>query len=128
MMVNDTVADTLARLKNAVERRSDAVLVYDNKMTRNMLDILVQEEFIEKYSEVEGGLDVILKYNEVGDPIVVSFERVSKPGQRIYVGSKELIPVMNGRGISIISTSKGLMTGAMAKSQGIGGEYICKIW
>ncbi len=127
-MVNDTVSDTLTRLKNAVERGSETVLVYDNKMSRSILDILVKETFVEKYTEVEGGIEATLKYSESGEPKVVNFQRVSKPGQRIYVSSKEIEPVVNGRGISIISTSKGLMTGAMARSQGVGGEYICNVW
>lgn len=127
-MVTDTIADTLTRLKNSVERKKEVSLISDNKMNRYILDILVKEGFIESYSEVEGGIEVILSYNDGGEPVVMNFKKVSKPGQRIYVGSNDIVPVMNGRGISIISTSKGIMTGAQAKSQGVGGEYICNIW
>ncbi len=62
------------------------------------------------------------------EPVVAKFKRMSSSGQRIYVSSSEIVPVMNGRGIAIISTSEGIMTGALAKSKGIGGEYICNIW
>ncbi len=126
--MTDTIADTLTRLKNATERSKEATLVVDEKLSKNILEILTKEGFIDKYTEVEGGLEVLFKFNENGDPVVTQFEKVSKPGQRIYVNAKNIIPVMNGRGISIISTSKGLMTGSMAKAQGIGGEYICNIW
>ena len=125
--MNDLVADFLARMKNGIERKRETVLVPSTKMNVEILKVLKQEEMIVGYEKVEDGIGVEILYDD-GEPVVTQFKRVSSPGQRIYVTSKEIVPVMNGRGISIISTSKGLMSGAMAKSQSIGGELICKIW
>ncbi|MFA5623073.1 MAG: 30S ribosomal protein S8 [Candidatus Dojkabacteria bacterium] len=125
--MNDLVADFLARMKNGIDRKKETVIVPSTKMNIEILKVLKQEEMIVGYEEVEGMIEVeILYYDD--EPAVTQFKRVSSPGQRIYVTSKDIVPVMNGRGISIISTSKGLMSGAMAKSQSIGGELICKIW
>ncbi len=125
--MNDLVADFLARMKNGIQRKKETVLVPSTKMNIEILKVLKQEEMIGGYEEVEGMIEVEILYDD-GEATVKEFKRVSSPGQRIYVTSKEIVPIMNGRGISIISTSKGLMSGAMAKSQGIGGELICKIW
>lgn len=127
-MANDTVADTLSRLRNAIARGYDEVVLDETKMNKEIARILKQEDFIEDYEVADGQVSVTLKYNKQGDPVVEHFDRVSSPGQRRYVSSKEILPVMNGRGISIISTSSGLMTGAQAKSRSLGGEYICQIW
>lgn len=126
--MNDLIADLLARLKNGIERRKEVVSIPNTKVNVEVLKVLKEEEMIEDYEIIENVLEVTLKYEEDGEPVVTEFKRVSKPGQRIYVSSYEIIPVMNGRGISIISTSKGLMTGSRAKSQNIGGELICKVW
>ncbi len=125
--MNDLVADFLARMKNGIERRKEVIEVPFTKMNIGMLKVLKSEEMIEDYNIVEKKVEVVVKYND-GEPVISHFERVSSPGQRIYVNSKDIIPVMNGRGISIISTSKGLMTGARAKGSKLGGELICKIW
>ncbi|MDX9739378.1 MAG: 30S ribosomal protein S8 [Candidatus Dojkabacteria bacterium] len=125
--MNDLVADFLARMKNGIERKRETVLVPSTKMNVEILKVLKQEEMIAGYEEVEDGIAVEILYDD-GEPVVREFKRVSSPGQRIYITSKDIVPVMNGRGISIISTSKGLMSGASAKSQSIGGELICKIW
>jgi len=125
--MNDLVADFLARMKNGIQRKRESILVPSTKMNTQILIVLKQEEMIEDFKSIEEGIEVFVKYND-DEPAVTQFERVSSPGQRIYVSSKEIIPVMNGRGISIISTSKGLMTGAQAKSKNLGGELICKVW
>lgn len=128
-MVNDTIADTLARLRNGIERKSSEVELINTTMTREIVRILKQEDFILDYTiDEENRLMAKLAYEKNGEPVVSNFKRVSKPGQRIYVTKKEILPVMNGRGISIISTSSGLLTGAQAKSRSLGGEYICNIW
>jgi small subunit ribosomal protein S8 len=125
--MNDLVADFLARMKNGIERKREVVEVPNTKMNNEILKVLVQEEMINGYEVVENKVEVEIKYDD-GEPMVSHFERISSPGQRIYVSSKEIKPVMNGRGISIISTSKGLMSGAMAKSKKLGGELICNVW
>lgn len=126
-MVNDTVADLLARLQNGIKAKKAQVAVPVTKMTTAVLEILKQNELISDFIQEDSGYMVNLMYREDG-PEITKLERKSSPGQRIYIRSKEITPVMNGRGISIISTSEGLMTGAQAKSKGLGGELICEVW
>jgi len=127
IIMNDLTADLLARIKNGIERKRETVLVPKTKMNIEILKVLEMEKMISGYSESEEGISVGLMYDDK-EPVISSLKRVSKPGQRIYIASKDIIPVMNGRGISIISTSKGLMSGAMAKSKKLGGELICEVW
>ena len=127
--MNDYISDLLARLQNGIMRKKESIEVFDTKIIREILKLLKQEEMIEDFVELESGmLSVQPMYFEDGEPQVSHFIRVSKPGQRIYVSCQEITPVLNGRGINIISTSSGIMTGAMAKSKNIGGELICKVW
>ena len=126
--MNDYISDLLARLQNGIARRKEVIEVPLSKSIKNILNILRQEDMIESYEEVDGKINVKPIYDENEVPMVEHFTRVSKPGQRIYVSSNELVPVMNGRGINIVSTSSGVMTGAMAKSKNIGGELICQVW
>ena len=125
--MNDLIADLLARIQNSIMRKERTTEVVATKMNKGLLDVLKQEGMIEDYELGEKEIEVKLVYDK-NEPAISHLERVSKPGQRVYVSKKEITPVMNGRGISIISTSKGLMSGAMAKSKGLGGELICKIW
>ncbi len=125
--MNNLTADLLARLQNGIERKRETVLVPKTKMNIEILKVLKMEKMILGYSESEGGVSVALMYDEK-EPVISSLKMISKPGQRIYITSKDITPIMNGRGISIISTSKGLMSGAMAKSKKLGGELICKVW
>jgi small subunit ribosomal protein S8 len=125
--MNDLIADMLIRIKNAIMRKKDSVEVPNTKINKNILEVMKQEEMIGDFEEKDRMIEVALKYDD-NEPVIIHLEKVSKPGQRIYVSSNEIVPVMNGRGISVISTSKGIMTGAMAKSQNIGGELICEIW
>ena len=125
--MNDLIADMLIRIKNAVMRKKDFVEVLNTKINKHILEVMKDELMIEDFKEKERMLEVALKYDE-DQPVIIHLEKVSKPGQRIYVSSNEIVPVMNGRGISVISTSKGIMTGAMAKGQNLGGELICEIW
>jgi small subunit ribosomal protein S8 len=125
--MNDLIADMLIRIKNAIMRKKDFVEVPNTKINKNILEVMKNEEMIEDFKEKERMIEVALKYDE-NEPVIIHLEKVSKPGQRIYVSANEIVPVMNGRGISVISTSKGIMSGAMAKSQNLGGELICEIW
>lgn len=125
--MNDLTADLLARLQNGIERRKETVLVPNTKMNVEILKVLEMEKMISGYDYTDDGINVHLMY-EGKEPVISVLKRVSKPGQRIYIASKDITPVMNGRGIAIISTSKGLMSAAMAKSKKLGGELICKVW
>lgn len=127
--MNDNISDLLARLQNGIMRGKESIEVRNTKMIRNILEVLKQEEMIDSFEEKNPrAVEVAPLYYEDGKPVVEKFVRVSKPGQRIYISSKEITPVMNGRGINIISTSSGLMTGSMAKSKNLGGELICQVW
>jgi small subunit ribosomal protein S8 len=127
--MRDYISDLLARLQNGIMRKREAIEVPNTKMIREILKVLEQNSMIETFEEAEDNmLEVYPLYFEDGEPVVEHFTRVSKPGQRIYVSHVDITPVMNGRGISIVSTSSGVMTGARAKSQNIGGELICKVW
>lgn len=125
--MNDLIADLLARIQNGIERKKESVIVPRTKINMEILRVLKTEKMIKDYKESEEGISVELLYDG-NEPVITTLERVSKPGQRIYIASKDITPVMNGRGISIISTSKGLMSGAVAKSKKLGGELICKVW
>lgn len=125
--MNDTIADMLARIQNAIMRKRESVEVLDTKMNMEILRVLKEEEMIGDFEKKEKMIEVILEYDGL-EPLITTLKKVSNPGQRIYVTHKEIKPVMNGRGISIISTSKGVMSGALAKSKNLGGELICKVW
>src|SRR5690606_30087639 len=120
--------DILARLQNGIMRKKGEIIVPVNKMSTGILEILKHEEMIADYERVNGAYVVRASYSASGEPVVTRFKKISKSGQRLYIRAKDIVPVMNGRGISIISTSEGLMTGSYAKSKGIGGELICEIY
>jgi small subunit ribosomal protein S8 len=126
-MVNDTIADFLARMQNGIMRGKGEVKVLKTRLIEDILGILKREGMIKGYEVREEEIIVNPLYKD-REPAVSKFKRISSPGQRIYVNVLDIVPVMNGRGIAIISTSQGLMTGALAKSKGIGGEHICNIW
>lgn len=126
--MSDPIADMLTRIQNAILRKKETVEVLNTKMSAEVLEVLKQEEMIEDFELKERYIEVVLKYDEDGEPEIIHLEKVSKPGQRIYISANEIVPIMNGRGISVISTSQGIMNGALAKSQNLGGEFICQIW
>lgn len=126
--MNDILSDLMARLQNGIIARKESIQVPATKMVEAVLRIIRKEGMIVDFKkESDNFFTVTLKYDE-GEPIVTKFVRVSKPGLRRYVTVNDIKPVMNGRGISIISTSQGLMSGAVAKSKKLGGELICEIW
>jgi small subunit ribosomal protein S8 len=126
-MVNDIVSDLLTRIRNSGQRNTKQLTAPLSKMSKSILEILKNENFIEDYEVVENELLITLKYVN-GQPVIAHLERVSKPGLRNYVGYKDIPKVLNGMGICILSTSKGVMTGTKAKLEKVGGELICKIW
>lgn len=132
-MVNDPIADLLTRIRNGMERTKRTVNVPSSKMLEAITSILKDEGYINdfKVEKNEAGRNEIvieLKYNRDGKPVIKKIQRVSKPGLRIYHGYRDIPRVLNGLGISIFSTPKGIMTGKSAKTQQVGGEYLCKIW
>ncbi|MBU1203336.1 30S ribosomal protein S8 [Patescibacteria group bacterium] len=129
--MTDPIADMLTRIRNAVAvKKPEVVLPYSN-LKFNVAKILESENYIGKVSKVKNGkfdeLNIELKYTNHG-PTIRHIKKISKPGQRIYASGKELPHVLNGYGIAILSTSKGIMTNKEARRQNIGGELMCEIW
>jgi len=127
-MMTDPISDLLTRIRNALMVRRADVKLNASRMGERIVGILKQRGFIHDYSLEEKDLVVKLKYDELGAPVIEGIKRVSKPGLRIYSGKSEIPKVRGGLGISIVSTSRGVMTGADAKKQGVGGEVICTVW
>jgi small subunit ribosomal protein S8 len=133
MAVNDTIADMLTRIRNAVMARHTTTEVPSTKMTRNIAKVLVDEGFITSFEETGEGvkkvLVVTLKYKgRTKKPIITTLKRVSKPGFRVYTTCKDLPRVLGGIGIAIVSTSSGIMTDRQARTSGLGGEVLCYVW
>lgn len=137
MSFNDPIADMLTRIRNSVRAEHPQVGMPSSKLKIEIAKILVEEGFISNYdiSENENSphktLTLGLKYvgkRRTKRSVITNLERVSLPGQRIYAGKDEIPYVLSGMGISIITTSKGVMTGREAKKQGVGGEVVCKVW
>jgi small subunit ribosomal protein S8 len=132
-MTNDTIADMLTRIRNANLAKHQIVQIPSTKVTKAIANVLFNEGLIESFEElstgIRGSLLLSLKYSGVNrKPVIEKIERVSKPGLRVYSGSKKMPRVLGGFGTAIISTSKGLMTDRQARSEGIGGEILCYIW
>lgn len=130
-MVNDTIADMLTRIRNAGQMKYANVAVLNTKMTREIARILKEEGYINDYSSNEETkmLDLSLKYGEnKKERVITGLKRISKPGLRVYAKHDELPRVLNGLGIAIISTSKGIMTDNEARNAGLGGEVLAYIW
>ena len=132
-MTNDTIADMLTRIRNANLAKHQIVQIPSTKVTKAIANVLFNEGLIESFEElstgIRGSLLLPLKYSGVNrKPVIEKIERISKPGLRVYSGSKKMPRVLGGFGTAIISTSKGLMTDRQARSEGIGGEILCYIW
>ena len=128
----DFVANALTLIRNAQAVSKERVKIPFSSLVWNIVKVLEKKSFIEEVSKKGRNLnkfiDLKIKYDENGEPFIRSLRRVSKQGQRIYIGSKDIRPVRNGYGIVIISTPKGIMTGQEAKKKNFGGEVLCKIW
>ena len=132
-MVNDTISDTLTRIRNAILAKHQIVQVSSTKITRNLITVLKEEGFIEHFDETQDELKklllITLRYKGKNKrSIITKIKRISKPGLKVYAKHKELPKVLNGIGIAIISTSKGIMTDKQARYFGLGGEVLCYVW
>ena len=130
-MVTDTIADMLTRIRNANQMKYNNVAVLNTKMTREIASILKEEGYISEYAvnEETKMLDLSLKYGDnKKERVITGLKRISKPGLRVYAKRDELPRVLNGLGIVIISTSKGIMTDKKARENGLGGEVLAYIW
>lgn len=130
--VTDPIADMLTRIRNALGVEHNTVLVPSSNMKMSLAQILKEEGFINDVERIRGGvqdtLKIHLRYDDGGRSIITGLKRVSKPGLRVYTGRKEVPRVYGGLGISILSTSKGVMTGQKAWREKIGGEVLCYVW
>lgn len=131
-VVTDTIADMLTRIRNANQMRYEEVRVPAYNIKKEIARILKEEGFIKDYKidsdDAQGTIVLTLKYTNKKERVITGLKRISKPGLRVYAKSDEVPKVLNGLGIAIISTSKGIMTDKEARKQNIGGEVLAYIW
>ena len=132
MQMSDVIADMLTRIRNANTAKHATVDIPASNMKKAIADILVEEGYVKGYQIVENGsqglIRVTLKYGDGKARIIRGIRRVSKPGLRIYAGYEDMPKVMNGLGIAIVSTSKGIMTDKKARRENVGGEILAFVW
>ena len=131
-MMTDPIADMLTRIRNAVRVERPNVDMPISKVKRGLADVLKREGYIWDWEEVDSQpvkhLRIELKYGPNGERVIQRIRRVSTPGRRIYSKAKDLRPVLNGLGISILSTSRGVISDREARQRNLGGEVLCEIW
>lgn len=131
MNVNDPIGDMLTRIRNAIIARKRQVLVPASKLKERIAEILHEEGYVESISRSEDGdrdLLLSLRYGDDNQSVIQELRRMSRPGQRRYVGKNEIPKVRSGLGIAILSTSRGVVTDTKARTLGVGGEYLCEVW
>ena len=132
MPANDPIGDMIARIKNAAERRRSKVVTPASTLRQRVLDVLQSEGYIRGYTRTVSDrgfaqFEIELKYYD-GEPVIAEIARVSKPGRRVYTAIDDLKPIKNGLGISILSTSKGVMSDTAARDANVGGEVLCRVY
>ena len=133
MNITDPIADMLTRIRNANTSKHKTVDIPSSKMKLSIADILFKEGYIKSYEEIkdvntQGVIRITLKYDEKGTRVIDGLKRISKPGLKVYASKDELPKVLNGLGIAIISTSKGVITDKQARELGVGGEVLAYVW
>ena len=132
MQMSDVIADMLTRIRNANDAKHQTVDIPASNMKKAIAQILVEEGYVKSYQVIEddkqGTIRVTLKYLPGKQKVLRGIRRVSKPGLRIYAGCEDMPNVMNGLGIAIVSTSKGIMTGEKARELNVGGEVLAFVW
>lgn len=132
MNITDPIADMLTRIRNANTSKHKTVDIPASNMKKAIAEILFEEGYIKSFEVIEnenqGIIRITIKYDEKGSRVIAGLKRISKPGLRVYAASDELPKVLNGLGIALISTSKGIMTDKKAREQGIGGEVLAYVW
>lgn len=132
-MMTDPIADMLSRIRNAALARHDVARIPASKMKKSIAELLEREGYVSSVREEEGPdkrklITVTLKYGDSHQAAFRGLRRVSKPGRRVYVGYEGIPRVLNGLGVSILSTSQGLMTDRDARHKKLGGELLCEVW
>src|SRR5258707_13023243 len=132
MMTTDPIADMLTRIRNGLQARHPKVDVPASRLKTDIAKILKDEGYIANFKLTEEGtkksIRIYLKYTPGNMPVISRIERVSRPGCRVYVGSRQLPRVLGGLGISILTTARGVMTGSAARKERVGGEILCQLW
>ena len=132
MHITDPVADMLTRIRNANNAKHETVDVPASNMKKSIAQILLDEGYIKAYQVIDDGtqgtIHITLKYNAGKEKVITGLRRVSKPGLRVYARKDNIPKVLNGLGIAIISTSRGIMTDREARKQGVGGEVLAYVW
>ena len=132
MNTTDPIADMLTRIRNANSSKHKTVDILASKMKKAIADILLEEGYIKSVEEMkddtQGIIRITLKYDEKGAKVIDGLKRISKPGLRVYASKDELPQVLNGLGIALISTSKGIKTDKEARKEGLGGEVLAYVW
>ena len=132
MSMTDPIADMITRVRNGMAVDKRFVDVPSSNLKKRIAFILKEESYIKDFMFVQNGIKTIirifLKYDRAGEAVISGIERVSRPGLRVYVGKNEIPRVLDGLGISILSTSKGVVSNKTAKRIGVGGEILCKVW
>ena len=132
MSVTDPIADLLTRMRNANQMRYNEVVVPSSNVKLRIVEILKEEGYIANYkiekNEVQDNIIITLKYGNNKERVISGLKRISKPGLRVYAKASEMPKVLNGLGIAIVSTSKGLMTDKNARKESLGGEVLAYIW
>ena len=132
MQISDVIADMLTRIRNANDAKHDTVDIHASNLKKSIAQILLEEGYIKNYQIVEDGkqgiIRVTLKYAAGKQKVIHGLRRVSKPGLRIYSNCEDMPKVMNGLGIAIVSTSKGVMTDKKARQANVGGEVLAFVW
>ena len=132
MSMSDPIADLLTRIRNALHAGYPVLEMPASRLKEDICKVLKQEGYITDYSRKEdtkqGILAVRLKYTRDRTPVIQGIQRVSKPSLRVFAGSQEISPVRSGLGVSILTTSRGVMTGKQAREQNVGGEVLCEVW
>ena len=126
--MTDPIADMLTRIRNKNQNRDKLVSMPTSKMKEQIAKILKEEGFIEEFKVEDKTLTLTLKYANNKERVITGLKRISKPGLRVYAGADEIPHVLNGLGIAIISTPKGVMTDKLARKNNVGGEVIAYIW
>ena len=132
MNITDPIADMLTRIRNANSAKFKTVDVPSSKIKKSIAENLLEEGYIKAFDEIDdenqGIIRIVLKYDENGKRVIAGLKRISKPGLRVYAAKEDLPKVLNGLGIALISTSKGIMTDKEARKEGVGGEVIAYVW
>jgi small subunit ribosomal protein S8 len=132
MSLSDPIADMLTRIRNALRARHEVVNVPASKICEGVCGVLKDEGYIADYRRIDdnkqGLLRVYLKYGQHGEDVVVELKRVSKPGRRVYRGVSELPRPLNGLGISVVSTSRGVLSDRQCRQENVGGEVLCTVF